>query len=160
MSISRCMTTLAITAAALATTAAAASASGDAARHGGAPDVEREVSEETYFDEFIFDLCGIATQTTETQRLTIKTYPDGYETVHVNAQWVPDDPRIASERYARTDIFELDGSLTIKGLGVRLYRKGEGTTIVAAGWVNFSEDGVVGRGPHDFLDMDPADLYC
>jgi hypothetical protein len=78
----------------------------------------------------------------------------------VTQEYVPDDPRIATERYARTEIYGVDGSITIKGLGVRLYRKGEGTIIRAAGWVRFDEDGVVGHGPHDFLETDPADVYC
>jgi hypothetical protein len=126
------------------------------------PTVEREVTQETFFDEFTLEVCGVETNTTKTERLVIKRFPDGTETVHVVVEYVPDDPSIATERYARTDIYEVDGSITIKGLGVRLYRKGEGTIILAAGWVRFDEDGdlVDGRGPHDFLDTDPADVYC
>ena len=70
---------------------------------GGKPTVEVEVIEETFFDDFAFDLCGVETTTTHTQRTTIKTFPDGSETGHFNAEWIPDNPRIASERWARTD---------------------------------------------------------
>jgi hypothetical protein len=124
------------------------------------PTVEREVIHETFFDEFILEVCGVETDTTKTERLVIKRFPDGSETVHVVVEYVPDDPSIATERYARTEIYGVDGSITIKGLGVRLYRKGEGTIIRAAGWVRFDEDGVIGHGPHDFLETDPADVYC
>jgi hypothetical protein len=127
---------------------------------GGGPTVEREVIEETFFDEFILDVCGVATDTTLTQRTTTKTFPDGSQTVHVNAEFVPDDPRIASERNAFTDRITPDGTLTTGGLAIRLYRKGEGTVIRDAGWVRFLEDGLVVRGPHPFLETDPADVYC
>jgi hypothetical protein len=50
--------------------------------------------------------------------------------------------------------------LTTKGLAIRLYREGEGTIIRDAGWVRFLEDGLVVRGPHPFLETDPADVYC
>ena len=127
---------------------------------GGKPSVEREVVNETFFDDFILDICGVATNTTLTQRTTTKTFPDGSQTVHVNAEFVPDDPRIASERNAFTDRIAPDGTLTTGGLAIRLYRKGEGTVIRDAGWVRFLEDGLVVRGPHPFLETDPADVYC
>jgi hypothetical protein len=126
----------------------------------GKPVVEREVIEETFFDDFILDICGVATNTTLVQRTTTKTFPDGSQTVHVNAEFVPDDPTIASERNAFTDVIAPDGTLTTKGLAIRLYRKGEGTIIRDAGWVRFLEDGLVVRGPHPFLETDPADVYC
>jgi hypothetical protein len=126
----------------------------------GRPTMEREVIHETFFDEFALEVCGIATNTTRSERIIVKTFPDGTERVHVVTAYVPEDPRVASERYARTETYALDGSITIKGLGVRLYRKGEGTIIRAAGWVRFDEDGMTGKGPHDFHDFDPADLYC
>jgi hypothetical protein len=127
---------------------------------GGKPTIEREVIEETFFDDFILDICGIETDTTLTQRTTTKTFPDGSRTVHVNAEFVPDDPRIASERNAFTDKIAPDGTVTTIGLAIRLYRKGEGTIIRDAGWVRFLEDGLVVRGPHPFLETDPADVYC
>jgi hypothetical protein len=127
---------------------------------GGGPTIEREVITETFFDDFIFDICGVETQTTLTQRTTTKTFPDGSQTVHVNAEFVPDDPRIASERNAFTDRIAPDGTVTTVGLAIRLYRKGEGTVIRDAGWVRFLEDGLVVRGPHPFLSTDPADVYC
>jgi hypothetical protein len=36
---------------------------------------------------------------------------------------------------------------------------GERTIIRDAGWIRFFEDGLVVRGPHRFLDTDPADVY-
>jgi hypothetical protein len=126
----------------------------------GKPTVEREVIVETFFDDFILDICGVETQTTLIQRTTTKTFPDGSQTVHVNAEFIPDDPRIASERNAFTDRIAPDGTVTTVGLAIRLYRKGEGTVIRDAGWVRFLEDGLVVRGPHPFLDTDPADVYC
>jgi hypothetical protein len=131
-----------------------------AAAPGGKPTVEREVINETFFDDFILDICGVRTNTTLTQRTTTKTFTNGSQTVHVNAEFVPDDPRIASERNAFTDRIAPDGTLTTGGLAIRLYRKGEGTVIRDAGWVRFLEDGLVVRGPHPFLETDPADVYC
>jgi hypothetical protein len=151
-------TTHRLAAAAVALLAAVAATPAMAA--GGKPTVEREVIEETFFDDFILDICGVATNTTLTQRTTTKTFPDGSQTVHVNAEFVPDDPRIASERNAFTDRIAPDGTLTTGGLAIRLYRKGEGTIIRDAGWVRFLEDGLVIRGPHPFLETDPADVYC
>lgn len=138
----------------------AATSSPAIAAQAGKPTIERQVIQETYFDEFILDVCGVETNTTRTERIVAKTFPDGSERVHTVVTYVSDDPSIASEQYARTDIYGVDGSITVKGLGVRLYRKGEGTIILAAGWVRFDENGVVGSGPHDFHDIDPADVYC
>ncbi len=146
--------------AALAVAASAPAAAAEDFGHGGRPTVEHEAIEVTFFDDFILDTCGMATQTTLKQRTTTKTYPDGYTTVHVNAEYVPDDPRIASERDAFTDEIEPDGTLTTKGLAIRLFRKGEGTIIRDAGWVRFLEDGLVVRGPHPFLGTDPAEVFC
>lgn len=98
-------------------------------KHGGKPAVEREVIEDTFFDEFILDICGVETNTTLTQRITTTTFPDGSQTVHVVAEFVPDDRRIASERDAFTDVVAPDGTLTTKGLAIRLCRQGEGTII-------------------------------
>jgi hypothetical protein len=127
---------------------------------GGKPTIERQVSEVTFFDEFILDICGVATNTTQTERKITKTFPDGSETVHIVAQFVPDDPGIASERDAFTDFIAPDGTITTKGLAIRLYRQGEGTIIRDAGWVRFLQDGLVVRGPHPFLETDPATVFC
>ena len=124
--------------------------------------IEREVIEETFFDDFIHDVCGVETFTTQTEVNIIKTFPDGSQTVHRRVQFVPDDPSIASERWARTDFFAPDGTVRIVGLAIRLYRKGEGTIIRDAGWVQVLENGLVVRGPHPFLEnRDEAEqLYC
>ena len=68
---------------------------------GGKPTVEHEVIHETFFDEYAFEICGVRTDTTQTQRTTIKTFPDGSRTIHRIAEWVPHDPSIASERWGR-----------------------------------------------------------
>ena len=115
---------------------------------------------EVFFDDFILDICGVPTDTTLTARTITKTFPDGSQTIHVNAEFAADDPRIARERNAFTDRIAPDGTLTTGGLAIRLYRKGEGTVIRDAGWVRFLEDGLVVRGPHPFLETDPADVYC
>lgn len=128
--------------------------------HGGKPTIEREVIEETFFDDYIFDLCGVETDTSLTQRTVTKTYPDGTVKVHTVARWVPEDPTISSEFDARTDTFAPDGTQTVKGLAIKVYRKGEGTIIRDAGWVRFMEDGVLFRGPHPFLETDPRDVFC
>jgi len=91
---------------------------------------------------------------------TTKTFPDGSQTSHVNAEWIPENPQIASERDAFTDRIEPDGTVTTGGLAIRLYRKGNGTTIRDAGWVRFLDDGFIIRGPHPFLTTDPATVYC
>jgi hypothetical protein len=132
------------------------------AGHGGKPTIERDVIEETFFDDFILDVCGVETFTTQTEVNIIKTFPDGSQTVHRRVQFVPDDPNIASERWARTDFFAPDGTERIVGLAIRLYRHGEGTIIRDAGWVQVLEDGLVIRGPHPFLEnQDEAEqLYC
>jgi hypothetical protein len=106
---------------------------------GGKPTITHEVTTTTFFDAFIFDICGVATNTTLTERVTTKTFPDGSQTVHVNGDFVPDDPSIASER----DAFTAPGeTVTTVGLAIRLYRQGEGTIIRDAGWVRFLEDGL------------------
>lgn len=155
--IAACGAALAVLAAVLAPTAVATPGTGG---HGGKPTVERESITVTFFDDFIFDICGVATDTTLRQRTTTKTFPDGFQTVHVNAEFVPDNPAIASERNAFTDRVEPDGTVTTVGLAIRLFRHGEGTIIRDAGWVRFLEDGLVIRGPHPFLETDPADVYC
>jgi hypothetical protein len=48
----------------------------------------------------------------------------------------------------------------VKGLAIKVYRKGEGTIIRDAGWVRFLQDGVLFRGPHPFLETDPAEVFC
>jgi hypothetical protein len=45
------------------------------------------------------------------------------------------------------DFVAPDGTVTTKGVAIRLYRQGEGTVIRDAGWVRFLEDGLVVRGP-------------
>jgi len=155
----RTLTRTALAAAALAFTLVAPDALA-ASGHGGKPTVEREVVEETYFDDFIYDLCGVETNTTLTQRITIKTFPDGTETVHSVSLYVPDDPSIASERNARTDIFAPDGTYTIKGLGIRLFTADDRVIVVGAGWLRVTDDGMEIRGPDRYFESDPVDLYC
>lgn len=53
---------------------------------------------DTFFDDFIFDLCGIETYTTVTERWTLKVYPDGSEVFHNVRTFVPMTPESQSRR--------------------------------------------------------------
>jgi hypothetical protein len=128
---------------------------------GGKPVVERDAFQQTLSpDEFLLDVCGVETNTTYVQRTTTKTFPDGSQTVQIQASWTPDDPNLASERDVSTRFLDIDGTETIVGLPIRLYRHGEGTIIRDAGWLRVFDDGLLVRGPHPFLETDPADVYC
>lgn len=118
------------------------------------------MKEVLYSDDLFLDVCGVETNTTFSRRTTTKTFPDGSQTVHLVATWIPDDPSLASEQDVQNNFYDPDGTRTVKGLAIRLYRHGEGTIIRDAGWVRFLEDGLLVRGPHPFLETDPADVYC
>ena len=44
---------------------------------------------ETFFDDFIYDLCGIETMTTVTERWTLTTYADGSQRFTNSRKFVP-----------------------------------------------------------------------
>ena len=66
------------------------------------PERETDSYTDRFHDDFIFDMCGIDTWTTVTERWTLKTWPDGSQTFHTRRTFVPDDPRIPIEKGAGT----------------------------------------------------------
>lgn len=132
-----------------------------AADHGGAPTVTHETFTDTFFDDLVFDACGVSTMTTTSGRITTTSYPDGTVVQHVNVTFVPEDPSIASERDVAHYVFAPDGTVTITGAPIRLYRQGEGTIVRDAGWLKALEDEILVHGPHPFFLTDGADrFYC
>ena len=63
----------------------------------GGPTRHGDAYTDTFVDDFIFDLCGIATMTTVTERFSVKTFADGSQIVHANREFVPADVRIPIE---------------------------------------------------------------
>lgn len=142
--------------------AALAGGAGTAAAAGGGPTVTTGGGTETFADDFILDLCGIETETTVTERWTLKEFPDGSETLHVVRTFVSADPRLPVEKGAATSFIAPDGSRRVAGKPLHLIWPHGGTSVVDAGWVVFDADGnlVEMRGPHPSLGADLADLYC
>lgn len=128
-----------------------------AAEHG--PTIERGRFEERFFDDFIFDICGIETVTTLTQQFTVKVFPDGSEQIHVVRTFVPDDPRLPIEKGAATTFVAPDGTRTVVGKPIQLIGPDGGVRLLDAGWIGFFDDPVI-RGPHPSLDADLAPYYC
>jgi len=128
----------------------------------GGPVIERGRFQDTFFDEFIFDLCGIVTETTQTQRWTAKVFPDGSETVQVVRSFVSVDPRLPVEKAAGTTFTAPDGSRRVVGKPIQLIGPGGGVTLIDAGWIAFDAEGEVSdqRGPHPSIDADLAEFYC
>ena len=119
---------------------------------------------ETFFDDFIFELCGVETYTTVTERWTLKVYPDGLEVFHSVRTFVPDDPRIPIEKGAATSFNEPDGSRRVVGKPIQLFYPDGGVKTLDAGQAAFDEHGALVdvRGRHDFIveSTSEADLYC
>src|SRR5215212_542500 len=117
---------------------------------------------ETFNDDFIFDLCGITTRTTQTQHWSSTVYSDGSEIVHVVRTFVPDDPRVPVEKGAATTFVAPDGSRRVVGKPIQLFDPDGGVRLLDAGWVLFDPDGSVSdvRGPHPSLGVDLRDYYC
>jgi len=115
-----------------------------------------------FFDDFILELCGIATFTTQTQRWSVKDFADGSAIVHVNRTFVSDDPRLPIEKGAATTFIAPDGTRTVIGKPIQLIGPHGGVRILDAGRVEFAPSGEVRRmsGPHPTLDADLADYYC
>ena len=127
-----------------------------------APVVERGGGQETFFDDFIHDLCGIDTLTTLTERWTRKTFADGSETLQVVRTFVSEDPRLPVEKGAGTAFTAPDGSRRVVGTPIHLIGPNGGTRLLDAGQVWFDVNGDVAdvRGPHPSLDADLATYYC
>jgi hypothetical protein len=119
---------------------------------------------ETFFDEFIFDLCGIETYTTVTERWTLLAYADGSEVLHSVRTFVPDDPRIPIEKGAATSFIAPDGSRRVVGKPIQLFYPDGGVKTLDAGQATFDERGTLvdTRGRDDFIvgSTSDADLYC
>ena len=118
---------------------------------------------ETFFDDFIFELCGIATLTTVTERWTLTIYPDGIEVFHNVRTFVPDDSRLPIEKGAATSFTAPDGSRRVVGKPIQLFYPGGGVKALDAGQAIFDANGdlVDVRGRHDFIvGGDEAALYC
>ena len=132
------------------------------AAEGSGPTITRGGSEETFFDDFILDLCGIAADVTLSERWTLKEFPDGSETLQVVRTFTSSDPRIPLEKGAATSFNAPDGSRVVVGKPVQLFDPDGGVLQLDAGWIAFDPVGDPAdmRGPHTFHDLDPADLYC
>ena len=115
----------------------------------------------TFAHDFLFDLCGIRTQTTLTQRWSVKTSANGSESVHVVRTFVPADRRLPVEKAAGVTFVAPDGSRRVVGKPIQLIGP-RGVRLLDAGWVAFDADGSVStvRGPHPSLDANLADFYC
>lgn len=133
-----------------------------AAASGSGPTIVRGLDEETFFDDFIFELCGITADVTVSERWTRKEFPDGSETLHTVRTFTSSDPRIPLEKGAATSFNSPDGSRVVVGKPVQLFDPDGGLLVMDAGWIalDATGDSVDMRGPHTFLDLDPADLYC
>jgi hypothetical protein len=134
---------------------------GTAVAAGGAPVITRGGETVTFADDFLLDLCGIETETTLTERWTLKEYPDGSETLQVARTFVSADPQIPVEKGAGTAFTAPDGSRRVVGTPLHLIGP-HGVRIIDAGQVTFAPDGdvVSMRGPHPSLDADLAEYYC
>ena len=118
---------------------------------------------DTFFDDFIFELCGIETMTTVTERWTLKIYPDGSEVFHDVRTFVPADRRIPVEKGAGTSFTALDGWRRVVGKPIQLFYPDGGVKTLDAGQAIFDANGdlVDVRGRHDFITgSDKAELYC
>jgi len=117
----------------------------------------------TFFDDFIFELCGIETMTTLTERWTFKEFADGSAIFHVNRTFVPDDPRIPVERGAGTSLIAPDGSRVVVGKPTQLFDRDGGIRLLDAGRAMFDEFGEVisisGQSVSLVVD-DLAPYYC
>ena len=113
-----------------------------------------------FFDDFIFELCGIETYTTVTERWTMKEFADGSAIFHANRLFVSDDPRIPIEMGAGTSFIAPDGTKTTVGSPTRLFTQdGHHLILVDAGRVVFGDD-ITARGHVVSLFADLADYYC
>jgi hypothetical protein len=148
------------TGATLVALAVAVMGSGTALAETGGPAIERGRVEERFFDDFIFELCGIETFTTLTQHFSAKTFADGSEWVHVVRTFVSDDPRLPVEKGAATTFVAPDGTRTVVGKPIQLFAPDGGVRLLDAGWVQLLDEPVF-RGPHPSVEADDlAPYYC
>ena len=124
-----------------------------AATLAGKPERETDSYTDRFHDDFIFDMCGIDTWTTVTERWTLKTWPDGSQTFHTRRTFVPDDVRIPIEKGAGTGFFAPDGSSRVTGKPLQL---------MDTGMARFDPEGnvLVAHGHDEVLTVDLAEYYC
>jgi hypothetical protein len=142
--------------------ALAVSALGAAPALAGGPVRTSDAYTVTFFDDFIFELCGIEADTTLTERWVRKDFPDGSSTLQVTRTFVPDDPRIPIEKGAGTGITAADGSKIVVGSPIRLYDRHGGIRLLDAGRVMLDPFGdvVSHRGHSESFDVDLLAAYC
>lgn len=133
--------------------------SGTSAALAAQPEIIHGTNRETFFDDFLFDLCGIETMTTVTEHWTLWRYADGSEKFQSSRKFVPEDPRLPIEYGAGMSTFTPDGTQTVHGSPIRLRRPGGGIILLDAGLVSFGDDLIV-HGPHPSLEIDLAEAYC
>jgi hypothetical protein len=117
----------------------------------------------TFFDDFIFELCGIETMTTLTERWTFTDYGGGRMRLHVVRTFVPDDPRIPIEKGAGSRFIEPDGTEIVVGTPLLLFDPDGGVQALDAGRVVFGDD-ISAHGRQDLsiedLEGDLSSYYC
>lgn len=115
---------------------------------------------DTFEDDFILGLCGIETLTTVTERWTLTTYADGTQRFTNSRKFVPVDPRFPIEYGAAMSTWDTNGVQTVHGSALRLQRRGEGITLLYAGFHRLSEDPTI-RGPFPVsLQSTLSEYYC
>ncbi len=115
---------------------------------------------DTFFDDYILDLCGIETMTTVTERWTLTTYADGSQRFTNSRTFVPSNPVLRWIEYgAAMSTWDVNGVQTVHGSPIRIQIRGEGMIVLDAGYVTLTDDPTV-HGPHPSLGMDLADVYC
>lgn len=137
---------------------------GGTATQAAAPVRISDAYTETFFDDFIYALCGIETYTTVTERWTLTIHADGSEVFHNVRTFVPADPRIPIEKGAATSFNAPDGSRRVVGKPIQLFYPDGGVKTLDAGMAIFDEHGALidVRGRHDFIvgTTTEADHYC
>jgi hypothetical protein len=88
--------------------------------------------------------------TTVTEHWTLTRYADGSQRFQTSRKFVP---------AAGMSFFDVNGVQTVHGSPIRLQRRGEGTLILDAGLVRFTDDPTI-HGPHPSLAADLAEYYC
>jgi hypothetical protein len=116
-----------------------------------------------FFDDFIFDLCGIETMTTLTERWTFTDFGDGRMRLHVTRTFVPDDPRIPIEKGAGSRFIQPDGTEIVVGTPLLLFDPDGGVQALDAGRVVFGDE-ITSHGRQDLsiedLEGDLSAYYC
>jgi hypothetical protein len=130
--------------------------------HASAPARDGDSYTVTFYDDFIFELCGIDTFTTLTERWTFKEFADGSTILHVNRTFVPDDPRIPVEKGAGSSLTAPDGTRTVVGKPTQLFDPDGGIRLLDAGLAVFDPLGdiLVLHGHSESLGADLAPFYC